>query len=168
MTLEDFPFAPPDATPVVETPRKCRHPKIDRSRVDDGGWSCVCGHVAAGANVRRGRNVRARGNRIQRQRITALGGRNLAGNNPNLDGLGVMFRYESKSAKPGRPLAPGRKLGVAQFPETLWAILRGIPAQAHQTRVLIVTEAPGPGRRARSMVVVDFDDWRELHGEGTE
>lgn len=155
----------PPPEPVVETPLPCLHPKYERTHLEDGGWECQCGHVVTGRRARAGRNNRARGNRIQRQRIQALGGQNLAGNNPNLDGLGVMFRYESKSAKPGLPIRPGRKLRIPAFPEQLWAILRGIPAQAHQTRVLIVTEAPGPGRKARSFVVVEFEEWRQLHGE---
>ena len=99
----------------------------------------------------RGRRAAKRGKSIQRQRIVGLGGMNLAGNNPNLDGIGTGFRYESKS-------------GVA-FPERPWRWLKGIPVMADETGVLIITEAPGRGRRARCMVIVDYDDWRKLHGE---
>jgi hypothetical protein len=100
---------------------------------------------------RRARNNAKRGKAIQRKRIEGLGGRNLAGNNENLDGIGTMFAYESKSG--------------GSFPERPWRWLKGIPIRAGQTQVLIITDAPGPGHRARSVVVVDYDDWRELHGE---
>lgn len=103
------------------------------------------------AASRRANNNRKRGNRIQRERIVALGGRNLAGNNPNLDGLGAMFAYESKSG--------------GAFSDRYWRWLNGIPKRGNETGVLIVTEAPGPGRKARSYVVVEYDEWRELHGE---
>ena len=103
------------------------------------------------AAVRRGRNNRKRGQRIQRERIEGLGGLNLAGNNPNLDGIGSMFRYESKSGK--------------SFPELPWRWLTGIPVNAAQIPVLIITDAPGPGPKARSIVVVRYSDWRDLHGE---
>lgn len=178
-------FTDPDwpPSPVVERePRKCkRHDwvpgwqksepsfrwSVEQQWPDDvPKWGCRrCFRVRDEELSRRNRNNRKRGNSIQRKRITGLGGQNLAGNNPNLDGLGLMFRYESKSAKPGLPIRPGRKLKVPAFPEVLWAILQGIPAYADQTRVLIVTEAPGPGHKARSMVVVDYDDWQQLHGE---
>lgn len=110
-----------------------------------------CYKPFSSVSTRRGRNNRKRGGAIQRQRIEGLGGRNLAGNNPNLDGLGEMFVYESKSG--------------GSFPERLWRWLSAIPRRAGQIGVLIVTDAPGPGHRARSVVVVDYDDWRDLHQE---
>lgn len=100
---------------------------------------------------RRARNNAKRGKAIQRKRIEGLGGTNLAGNNQNLDGVGAMFAYESKSG--------------GSFSERYWRWLRGIPVRGDQVQVLIVTDAPGPGRRARSIVVVSYDDWRDLHGE---
>jgi len=110
-----------------------------------------CGVMENPVTVRRGRNNSARGKRIQRQRIEGLGGTNLAGNNPNLDGIGELFRYESKSG--------------GSFPERPWRWLKGIRCPAGQIGVLIITDTPGPGHRARSIVVVDYDDWRDLHGE---
>jgi len=110
-----------------------------------------CGVMENPVTVRRGRNNASRGKRIQRKRIEGLGGTNLAGNNPNLDGIGELFRYESKSG--------------GSFSERYWRWLRGIPKGATQVGVLIVTDTPGPGHRARSIVVVDYDDWRDLHGE---
>lgn len=136
------------------TPKRCRHLREHRTTAEDGGWSCRCGHSVDGEKVRRGRLSRARGNRIQRERNVGLGLRNLAGNNPNWDGVGEMFASESKSG--------------GAFSVRYWRWLKGIPRNAQQVPVLIVTEAPGPGRKARSYVVVDYDDWRDLHGEFSE
>jgi hypothetical protein len=97
---------------------------------------------------RRGRNNRKRGLRKQRERLTALGIENLPGNGP-FDGRSEMFRAESKSG--------------GAFPERLWKWLKGVPVTT-ETAILIVTDAPGPGHRARSVVVLDYDDWRDLHG----
>ncbi len=161
--MSDLPFdvaeQPTARTVVSVTERKCRRHRWMEELVDeDGGIHrtgsavCVfCGKVYDPVASRRGRTSARRGKTIQRQRIVGLGGRNLAGNNPNLDGIGEMFAYESKSG--------------GAFPERMWRWLKGIPVNADQVRVLIVTDAPGPGHRARSVVVVSYDDWRDLHGE---
>ena len=123
-----------------------------RHRWSAGGGTCLtCGVVRDEAKSRRGRTSSTRGKRIQRQRVEGLGGLNLAGNNENLDGIGEMFRYESKSGQ--------------SFPERPWRWLTGIPVAAGQVPVLIITDTPGPGHRARSVVMVTYDDWRDLHGE---
>ncbi len=139
-------------------PRKCRRHRWDRypaaTLSGETEVHCInigCGVVKDEARSKRGSNARKRGNRIQRERIVALGGRNLAGNNPNLDGLGAMFAYESKSG--------------GAFSGRVWRWLTDIPKRGNETGVLIVTEAPGPGHKARSYVVVEYDEWRELHGE---
>jgi hypothetical protein len=54
---------------------------------------------------------------------------------------------------------------VSERVERTWRVLRAIPATAQQTRVLIVTSADGRGHKARSYVVVEYDEWRALHGE---
>jgi hypothetical protein len=155
--LEGQPIEPPTLSGAAGRPKCRRHtwqriggppdepPELAYDR-------CVsCGVTKDPAVSRRANNNRKRGNRIQRERIVALGGRNLTGNNPNLDGLGAMFAYESKSG--------------GAFSDRIWRWLTGIPKRGNETAVLIVTEAPGPGRRARSYVVVEYDQWKELHGE---
>lgn len=112
---------------------------------------CSCGRVRDEATVRRNRNNARRGKTIQRKRIVGLGGQNLPGNKPNHDGIGLLFSYESKSG--------------GAFSERYWRWLTGIPVTADQTAVLIVTATDGPGRKARSYVVVEYDQWRDLHGE---
>ena len=143
------------ATPNVTTKKCRRHDWYDWSQVP--GYQLLpmscrrCGKVKDPAVSRRSRNNKNRGLAIQRKRIEALGGTNLAGNNENLDGIGLAFAYESKSG--------------GAFSERVWRWLSGIPTKGNQTGVLIVTETPGPGRKARSYVVVSFDEWRALHGE---
>lgn len=111
----------------------------------------ACGHVTTRERMLLGRRARKRGQAVQRERIVGLGGRNLAGNNPNWDGQSEMFSYESKSG--------------GTFSERVWRYLSGIPRQGQQTGVLIVSDAPGPGRRRRSYVVVEYGEWKMLHGE---
>ena len=123
----------------------------DDGRIPNGAQGRKPPKVTDPVRADRGRRAAKRGKRIQRQRIEGLGGMNLAGNNPNLDGIGELFRYESKSGQ--------------SFPERPWRWLKDIRCPAGQIGVLIITDAPGPGRRARSLVIVDYDDWRDLHGE---
>lgn len=114
----------------------------------------LCGITRADyeARQRQGRLNRSRGLRIQRERNRGLGIRNLAGNNPNLDGVSALFATESKSLK--------------RFPEVWWRWLKGIKLiTSSQVPILIVTEAGSIGRKARSIVVLDYEDWKELHGE---
>ena len=155
--MTDLPFHHPDESPPTPTGAKGAKPCARHSwelRHDaDAAWTqCArCGKLADSESRRRGRTNASRGKRIQRKRIEGLGGTNLAGNNPNLDGIGTLFRYESKSG--------------GAFSERYWRWLRGIPKGATQVGVLIVTDTPGRGHRARSIVVVDYDDWSDLHGE---
>lgn len=158
--LDDIPelFVPTTEPTVNVSKARCRRHDWSgewvavEGRLDHVRHTCRrCGVVRDEAAVRRNRNNAKRGKSIQRQRIVGLGGQNLPGNKPNHDGIGVLFSYESKSG--------------GAFSERIWRWLRGIPATAQQTRVLIVTEAPGPGHRARSYVVVEYDQWRDLHGE---
>ena len=138
------------------TPRKhVRHQWAMTFDVTDPSastWRCsTCGKARDLGLARRSRNNNKRGREIQRQRIVGLGGTNLAGNNENLDGISALFAFESKSG--------------ASFSNRYWSWLKGIPLRGEQVGVLIVTDAPGPGRKARSVVIIDYDDWKDLHGE---
>jgi len=138
------------------TPRKhVRHQWAMTFDVNDPSastWVCsTCGKPRDLGLARRSRNNGKRGRKIQRQRIVGLGGTNLAGNNENLDGISALFAFESKSG--------------ASFSERYWRWLTDIPLRGEQIGVLIVTDTPGPGRKARSIVVIDYDDWKDLHGE---
>lgn len=152
--MTDDLWEPTSAANPAAAPKKCRRHDWYTYPNDGRDWTACrrCGKVRDEAAASRGRRSAKRGKAIQRQRIARLGGRNLAGNNPNLDGLGVRFRYESKS-------------GPGAFSVRYWRWLTDIPVESDQTQVLIVTEKPGPGRKARSYVVVRFEDWEREHGE---
>ena len=162
MTLDDHDLFTETPATVNVTRKRCRRhvwgpaaflPQYGHDSPHHLDHACQrCGKLYDPAVTRRARNNKSRGLAIQRKRIEGLGGTNLAGNNENLDGIGLAFRYESKS-------------GPSAFSERAWKWLMGIPVVGDQTRVLIVTETPGPGRRARSYVVVEYDEWRALHGE---
>src|SRR5512137_510438 len=149
----DLPFhdgqeSAPSLTGAQGRKRCWRH---DWQRVDDVSTCARCGKVRDFTVSSRSRNNATRGKAIQRKRIEGLGGKNLSGNNENLDGIGTLFAYESKSG--------------GSFSERYWRWIKGIPTRGDQVPVLIVTDAPGPGHRARSIVVVTYEDWRDLHGE---
>jgi hypothetical protein len=159
--VADLPFDyPSPANPGAAPPRRCRRHWwvcIRDVDVNTGGflpdwWRCArCGAIRDEGKARTGRNNAKRGKRIQRERIVGLGGQNLPGNKPGHDGIGLAFSYESKSG--------------GFFSERVWRVLQAIPRLGDQSAVLIVTDTPGPGRRARSYVVVEYDEWRALHGE---
>lgn len=158
MTTDDLPFLTPEPDPSrpERPPRKCyRHDWGPNWQGTPVAQCQRCGRIRDEAAARRNRNNAKRGKRIQRQRIVGLGGQNLPGNKPNHDGIGVRFSYESKS-------------GASAFSERYWRWLKGIPRNADQAGVLIVTDTPGPGHKARAYVVVEYDDWRDEHGEQEE
>ena len=149
-------------TPIFyggRTPKPHRHAwLVIRATIGDTIVESVecqrCGKSKDEAASRRSLNNAKRGKKLQREGIRGLGGTNLPGNAENLDGhLGDMFAFEWKSG--------------GAFPIRLARWLRGIPHVAGQVQVLGITETPGPGHKARRLVVVDYDDWRSLHG-GTE
>ena len=135
------------------TPRPHRHHgPINHTLVGDvmqSTYSC-CGKVYDPEKARRGRLAARRGKALQKKRIEGLGGENLLGNRPNHDGHLGMFEVEHKS-------------GPSEFPSRAWRYLKRIPIQAGQIQILIITDTPGPGHRARSVVVLDYDDWKDLH-----
>ena len=156
--LAAVPPEPESAVTVTPSkPRRHRHAWVLGERPEYSGpvevaLCATCGIERDPAASRRGRRNRARGLAIQRQRNAGLGISNIAGNAPNHDGGDAddLFVSESKSG--------------ASFSERYWSWLTRIPRRAGQVPVLIVTDTPGPGHRARSMVVVSYDDWRDLHG----
>ena len=56
------------------------------------------------------------------------------------------------------------KVGGA-FSERYWRWLSAIPRTGGRIPVLIVGDAPWPGRRRRAVVVMELGDFRDLHGD---
>jgi hypothetical protein len=141
--------------------RRCRHPRHSRLHSDplsglplaDGTSLCgSCLAVIDGRTARRGKNNRSRGNAIEREVGKSLG----------LTRVG-MYGTPTDLGATAEPFAVQVKSGGA-FPERFWAWLKAIPAKADQTPLLVVTDAPGPGRKRRAVVVLDLAEWVALHG----
>jgi hypothetical protein len=155
MTLID-PWYPPDTTPEVSTatPRKCRH---EWRTTDDGDICTRCWRNRDAVVSRRSRTNRARGNAIEREWCHRLGLRLTGKFGDAADGDNAMFIGQCKSRATGA--FPG---WMANELDKLANLRTG------RVPILGVIEAPGPGKKARRLVVMDEADWRDLHvgGEG--
>lgn len=147
---DDLPFTAGPDRPSVSQPRKCRR-HMWMVEQQTGHTSCHwCGKHYDDATTRRGRNNRARGNAIEREVGHRLGLRRVGQFGGPDDLSGDLFSVQVKSG--------------GAFPERLWSWLKAVPANAGQTPLLVVTDASGPGRRRRAVVVLDLDEWIALHG----
>lgn len=100
---------------------------------------------------RRGRTSRRRGNDFERSLAGGLGGRRIGHLGGPTDVLTPLFSIQAKVG--------------GCFSERYWRWLAAIPRADGRVPVLIVGDVPGPGRRRRAVVVLDLEDWRDLHGE---
>jgi hypothetical protein len=160
--LDDLPFEVDDTAEqrvvVIERePRKCkRHRWVGYiSRVvgqpDEMLYQCTrCNQVRDAIVSRRGKNNRARGNAIEREVGKQLGLRRVGQFGGPDDLSSSMFAAQVKSG--------------GAFSERYWSWLKAVPTNAGQTPLLVVTDAPGPGRKRRAIVVIAIEDWRALHG----
>lgn len=136
----------PDATRPERRGRRCaRH-----DWTGDPPSCRRCGQAADPVLRRRGRTNRARGNAIEREIGHRLGLRRVGqfGGADDLSADWMIVQVKSGTS----------------FPERIWRWLQALPANAGQVRAVIMTDAPGPGRRRRAIVVLDIDDWIALHG----
>lgn len=143
------PTTPPNSGAAPR--RKCAHPRAARRSLEDGGSACSrCGADIPAASMRRGRTSRRRGNDIERAVAAQLG-------------LKRTGQYGGPDDARGDWLVAQVKSG-ASFPERVWRWLQALPADAGQTRAVVLTDAPGPGHRRRAVVVVELEEWVALHG----
>jgi hypothetical protein len=161
--LADLPFNDPDwpPAPVVERePRKCRRHRwfIDFSAVNlatEEGLPVTrcrsCGKAKDEAGSRRGRTSRNRGNAYEREVAEKLGGRRVGqyGDSVDVDVPG-WIRVQCKNG--------------GAYPALLDRWLRAIPVQADLLRAVVVGDAPGPGTRRRSLIVLDLDEFASWYG----
>jgi hypothetical protein len=173
--LDSLPFdmghPPEPSAPNGAKGRKCRHAKDHRSRVllsPDGvvwdigyqgqpqtagyavTWRCECGHVADPAVVRRNRNNRKRGNAKQRKVMVESGFANVGGAGGAEDGLDAVFAVQHKAYQSGR--YPGWALQELDHLRVGGEGLR--PISEGRVPLLIVSESPGAGRKAREPVAI--------------
>jgi hypothetical protein len=99
---------------------------------------------------RRGRANRRRGNDFERSLAAELGGRRIGQYGDPADVLTPLFVVQAKVRK--------------AFPYWMTRELDRLPRADGRIPLLVVSDSPGPGRRRRSVVVVDLRDWVDLHG----
>ena len=159
--LDSLPFHDGHETPPVangaQGARPCRrHVWREAGFLDDflagvEQVSCArCGKPKDGTAVRRGRTNRSRGNAIERDVARHLGLRRVGQFGGKEDVSGDLWAAQVKSG--------------GSFSERYWGWLKSVPVNAGQVQLLVVTDAPGPGHKRRAIVVLDLDDWRDLHG----
>jgi hypothetical protein len=147
---DDLPFhydAPP-VEPDDRAPRKCRHPRYLRTKVD-GLDTCSCGHEFDPIRQRRSKNNRARGNAEELTVARVVGGRKMGP-------VGLPWDVEM----PGYARIQVRKY---VRPESLRAICDELD------RIGYGPEMPGyvwiePGRGGRKVIVFDLASFAERHG----
>lgn len=151
---DDMPFHYDDhdwpPAPVLEVePKKCRHPKF--RRVD--GVCGSCGVELDPTRARRGRTSRNRGNAFEREVAAKLGGVREG-----------QFGTKVDVRVPGWLLVQCKN--GAAYPERLDGWLRSIPARSDYLRAVVIGDAPGPGGRRRSLIVLDLDEFAAFYGKG--
>lgn len=109
-----------------------------------------CGAVQDPVKSRRGRQSRRHGNDYERELAAKLGGKRTGMyGGPDDVMVSGMFAIQSK-------------VGL-RFPGWMHAELQKLRGSG-LTPLLVVADSPGPGRRRRALVVLELDDWRDLHG----
>lgn len=148
-----------DATALERKPKVCRRHQWqwtewagDQSRVLEMiEWCRRCHRRKDIARVRRGKTSRNRGNAYEREVAAKLGGRRVGqyGDKVDVEVPGYM-RVQCKN-------------GTA-YPARIDGWLRAIPVQADLLRAVVIGDAPGPGGRRRSLIVMDLDEFSSWHG----
>lgn len=151
---DELPFGEPltESNPGAAPRRKCGHPRSSRL-VTTEGWSCErCGHSVPREASRLGRRNRSRGNDVERVIGKQLGLRRVG-----------QFGGPTDLGESRDPFVVSVKSG-GYWTERYWSELKRQVAESSQTRLLVVAETPGRGRKRRAVVILDLDDWIGLHG----
>lgn len=128
----------------------CRHPRVDRI-YKDGGYTCVsCGRFVSAEAIKRGLNARRRGNRLS-ARAAKDGGLE------NVERLQLPEDHRASHLKTQHKSGKG-------YPKRLDAWLRAMSAEPGQLRAVVYTETPGPGKKARRLIVMDYSEYLDWHG----
>ena len=172
MTAEEYDSLPfltseddwPPAVIVEREPRNHRHVWIRDQGVPgtNGGIvtrCAVCVAIQDPVKSRRGKNNRKRGLSLQLTHARRLGLDNLQGNGA------TDARSESQY---GNAAFVAQMKSGGMFPGWMQRELDYLPRTGGRTPILVVIETPGPGRKARAVVVVDEADWIQLHGPAGE
>jgi hypothetical protein len=101
--------------------------------------------------AKRGRRARAKGNAFELEVAHKIGG-------VRVGFLGGKIDAQSDW------IAVQCKVGNGSYSERYDGWLRSVKGNATQISALVVGDAPGPGTRRRTMIVLDFDDFVALMG----
>jgi hypothetical protein len=142
------PLTPPN--PAAPKPKCRRHVWLSNG-LDTFTFCRSCGRTRNPDASRRGKNNRQRGNAIEREIGKTLGMKRVGQYGGKDDLSNALFSAQVKSG--------------GAFSERQWAWLKAVPVVAGQTQLLVVADTPGPGKKRRAVVILDLDDWRELHGQ---
>lgn len=129
----------------------CRHMPRTLRVYRDGGYDCTrCGHFVTAESISRGRRANRRGRRLNAKAAKEAGAE-------NVETLQVPEDFRSSH------LDAQHKSGTG-YPKRLDAWLRAIPQREGKLRAVVYTETPGPGRKARRLIVMDYSEYLEWHG----
>jgi len=100
---------------------------------------------------KRGRRARAKGNRFELDVAQRLGGvrKGFLGTKTDVEADWIVVQC---------------KVGNGSYSERYDGWLRSVKPNASQIAALVVGDAPGPGTRRRTMIVLDFEDFCDLMG----
>jgi translation initiation factor IF-1 len=134
--------------------RRCVHARKFRFRLENGDSQCArCQRVIPAALSKRGRNARIRGNSRELELAKDVGGQKVGMFGGETDVRSGLINAQSKVRK--------------AFPYWTTRELDRLPRTGGRIPALIVTDAPGPGIRRRSIVVLTLEDFTDLHGRIT-
>lgn len=107
------------------------------------------------ARSRRGKTARARGNAYELEVAHILGGRRVGQYGDKVDV--VVPGWISVQCKNG-----------ASYPERLDGWLRAVPHDGRTLRAVALGDAPGPGRKRRSLIVLDLEEFASWYASPEE
>ena len=100
---------------------------------------------------KRGKRARNKGNAFEREVAEKLGGVRVG-------------QYGGKTDVQSDWIVAQCKVGNGSYSERYDGWLRSVKGNANQIAALVVGDAPGPGTRRRTMIVMDFDSFCDLLG----
>jgi hypothetical protein len=106
------------------------------------------------ARSRRGRTARQRGNSFEREVAKRLNGQRVG-------------QFGGKTDVATDWIAVQCKVG-GSYSERYDGWLRSIPVKGDQLAALVIGDSPGAGKRRRTMIVLDLDDFIAWFGKQTE
>ena len=101
--------------------------------------------------AKRGKRARNKGNSFEREVAEKIGGVRVG-------------QYGGKTDVMSDWIVIQCKVGNGSYSERYDGWLRSVKGNATQISALVVGDAPGPGTKRRSMIVLDFEDFIDLLG----